>query len=114
MRLMLHYLGIHSLFTKIHNIIFQCGLLCRVEERLKQLEKKGQVATRWKLCSPQFLSAIKVVENEKREIFLQHLHSLSVERHLQLMLKFKYSRMLFQFSILSIMSFLTILLLRFI
>ena len=50
------------------------------------------VVKRWKRKDPEFIEAITANELAKNESFLEQLHSMAVERHMQIMLKEKYSR----------------------
>ena len=61
--------------------------------KLKLIEKKRNVKTRWKVNDLSFIDAMRLAEKRKSVVFLEQLHSMAVERQMQILLKEKYSRM---------------------
>ncbi|XP_065068390.1 uncharacterized protein LOC135693754 [Rhopilema esculentum] len=62
----------------------------RLNEQLKKIES-NEIFKKRKLSNPQFIATMRFLQEEKRENFLQKLHLLSIECHLQVMLKERYS-----------------------
>eukprot|EP00795_Rhopilema_esculentum_P005200 gene5200-336_t len=63
-----------------------------VDDKLKQIEKQRGISIRWKANNPKLITTMQDIQVEKRDMFLQNLRSIAVERHLQLMLKERYSQ----------------------
>eukprot|EP00795_Rhopilema_esculentum_P007287 gene7287-12983_t len=65
--------------------------LKRSDMKLKLIEKKRNVKTRWKVNDLSFINAMRLAEKRKSVVFLEQLHSMAVERQMQILLKEKYS-----------------------
>eukprot|EP00112_Aurelia_sp_Birch-Aquarium-sp1_P024844 Seg801.5 transcript_id=Seg801.5/GoldUCD/mRNA.D3Y31 product="hypothetical protein" protein_id=Seg801.5/GoldUCD/D3Y31 len=63
-----------------------------IDEKLKIIEKKNGLRSRWKIGQKEFTKTMLLLEQQRRESTLQHLYCISIERHLQLILKARYSQ----------------------